>query len=207
MRRLLDLDADPVQVDATLSNDPLLAPLVAARQGLRSPGHPDGIELLVRAVLGQQVSVAGARTLAARLVAAHGGTLAHPVAGVTHSFPSAATIATLGPAAFAMPRARGAALAVACARLADGTITLDAGSDRAEASAALQEVPGIGPWTAGYVAMRALSDPDVFLPTDIGVRNALTALGADGAPKEAAAAAPAWAPWRSYALHHLWASL
>ncbi len=206
-RRLLDLDSDPTRIDDHLGADPLLADLVRKRPGLRAPGHPDGTELVVRAVLGQQVSVAGARTLAARLVAAHGEPLANPVGDVTHAFPSATAIASLRPDDFAMPRARGAALIETCARIADGRIELDAGSDRVTAAAALQAVPGIGPWTAGYVAMRALGDPDVFLPTDIGVRNALVALGVDGSPKSAAALAAAWSPWRSYALHHLWASL
>ena len=206
-RRLLDLDCDPTAIDDHLSTDPLLAPLVAKRPGLRAPGHPDGAELLVRAVLGQQVSVAGARTLAARLVAGHGEPLREPVGGVTHAFPSAATIAGMRPDDFAMPRARGAALIGACAKVADGEIVLDAGSDREGAVAALQGLAGIGPWTAGYVAMRALGDPDVFLPTDVGVRNALVALGADGSPKAAAGRAAAWSPWRTYALHHLWATL
>jgi AraC family transcriptional regulator of adaptative response / DNA-3-methyladenine glycosylase II len=206
-RRLLDLDSDPTLVDEHLASDPLLAPLVAKRPGLRAPGHPDGTELLVRAVLGQQVSVAGARTLASRLVAAHGEPLANPVGAVTHVFPSAATIAALRPEDFAMPRARGAALIEACAHVADGRIVLDAGSDRDDTVAALQALRGIGPWTAGYVAMRALGHPDVFLPTDIGVRNALVGLGVDGSPKSAAALSERWRPWRSYALHHLWASL
>lgn len=206
-RRLLDLDCDPASIHDHLGADPLLAPLLEKRPGLRAPGHPDGTELLVRAVLGQQVSVAGARTLAARLVAAHGEPLAEPVGGVTHAFPSAATIAGLSPTDFAMPRARGAALIEACAKVADGSLVLDAGSDRSEAVAALEALRGIGPWTAGYVAMRALGDPDVFLPTDLGVRHALAALGADSTPRGAAALAEAWRPWRSYALHHLWASL
>ncbi|MDO9176274.1 MAG: AlkA N-terminal domain-containing protein, partial [Actinomycetota bacterium] len=206
-RRLLDLDCDPASIHDHLGIDPLLAPLLEKRPGLRAPGHPDGTELLVRAVLGQQVSVAGARTLAARLVAAHGEPLAEPIGGVTHAFPSAATIAGLSPTDFAMPRARGAALIEACAKVADGSLVLDAGSDRSEAVAALEALRGIGPWTAGYVAMRALGDPDVFLPTDLGVRHALDALGADSTPRGAAALAEAWRPWRSYALHHLWASL
>jgi AraC family transcriptional regulator of adaptative response / DNA-3-methyladenine glycosylase II len=206
-RRMFDLDADPTQVDAHLATDPLLAPLVRARPGLRSPGHPDGVELLVRAVLGQQVSVRGARTLAARLVAAHGEPLATAEAGVTHVFPSAATIAQCSPADFAMPRARGAALIDLCGRLAAGEIVIDSGSDRSDVAQQLQDVRGIGPWTAGYVAMRALNDPDVFLPTDVGVRNALVALGRDGRPSTAGTLADAWRPWRSYALHHLWASL
>ena len=206
-RRLLDLDCDPASIRDHLAVDPLLAPLIEKRPGLRAPGHPDSTELLVRAVLGQQVSVAGARTLASRLVAAHGEPLTEPVGGVTHAFPSAATIAGLSPEDFAMPRARGAALIDACAQVADGSLVLDAGSDRAGAVVALQALQGIGPWTAGYVAMRALGDPDVFLPTDLGVRHALAALGADSSPRGAAALAQAWRPWRSYALHHLWASL
>lgn len=206
-RRLFDLDCDPALIREHLSADPLLAPLVEKRPGLRAPGHPDGTELLVRAVLGQQVSVAGARTLAARIVAAHGEPLAEPVGAITHVFPSAATIAGLSPEDFAMPRARGAALIEACAKVADGSIVLDAGSDRAEATAALQNLRGIGPWTAGYVAMRALGDPDVFLPSDLGVRHALEALGAESSPAAAAQRAEAWRPWRTYALHHLWASL
>ena len=206
-RRLLDLDADPVAIDEHLGADPLLAPLVAQRPGLRAPGHADGTELLVRAVLGQQVSVAGARTLAGRLVASHGEPLATPVGDVTHAFPTAAVIAEMSPEDFAMPRARGAALIEACAHVADGRLVLDAGSDRAETTNALQSLRGIGPWTAGYVALRALGDPDAFLPTDVGVRNALVALGADGSPKGAATLAERCRPWRSYALHHLWASL
>jgi AraC family transcriptional regulator of adaptative response / DNA-3-methyladenine glycosylase II len=206
-RRLLDLDSDPVRIDEHLGRDPLLAPLVAKRPGLRSPAHPDGTELLVRAILGQQISVTGARTLAARLVASHGEPLLHPVGEVTHAFPSAAAIAAMSPEDFAMPRARGAALINACAVLAAGDIVLDTGSDRDATVAALQALPGIGPWTAGYVAMRALGDPDVFLPTDVGVRNALVALGVDGSPASAATVSERWRPWRSYALHHLWASL
>lgn len=206
-RRLLDLDCDPATVRDHLGADPLLAPLVAARPGLRAPGHPDGTELLVRAVLGQQVSVAGARTLARRIVEQHGEPLAEAVGGVSHLFPAAATIAGLSPQDFAMPRSRGAALIEACAHVADGRIVLDAGSDRAETVDALQRLQGIGPWTAGYVAMRALGDPDVFLPTDLGVRHALAALGADTSARAVAVQAERWRPWRSYALHHLWASL
>lgn len=206
-RRLFDLDCDPATVREHLGDDELLGPVVATRPGLRAPGHPDGTELLVRAVLGQQVSVAGARTLARRIVDVHGESLAEPIGDVTRVFPSAAALAGLCPDAFAMPRARGAALVNACAHVADGRIVLDAGSDREATVAALQALPGIGPWTAGYVAMRALGDPDVFLPTDLGVRHALAALGADSSPKAAAALAERWRPWRSYALHHLWASL
>jgi AraC family transcriptional regulator of adaptative response / DNA-3-methyladenine glycosylase II len=206
-RRMLDLDADPDTVEAHFAEDHILGPLVRKRPGLRSPGHPDGVELLTRAVLGQQVSVKGARTLAARLVAAIGEPLVAPVDGVTHAFPSAEAIAGCAPSDFAMPTARGRALIHACGQLAEGHIVIDAGSDRDELSRQLESLPGIGNWTASYVTLRALGDPDVFLPTDIGVRNALRAIGVDSTPKSAALRAESWRPWRSYALHHLWASL
>ncbi len=206
-RRLLDLDTDPLRIDEHLAADPVLAPLVAKRPGLRSPGHPDGGELITRAVLGQQVSVRGARTLATRIVGAAGEPLRTPIEGVTHLFPSTSAIAAMRPEDFAMPRARGVALINANAALANGEIVIDPGSDRERTAAALVALPGIGAWTAGYVAMRALGDPDVFLPTDIGVRNALQLLGVDGGPKSAAALSARWGPWRSYALHHLWAVL
>ena len=206
-RRLLDLDADPETVGAHFADDPLLAPLVRKRAGLRSPGHPDGVELLTRAVLGQQVSVKGARTLAARMVSKIGVPLSAAVEGVTHTFPSAAAIADCAISDFAMPAARARALMNACQHLADGRIVIDAGSDRDEIAKQLESLPGIGPWTAGYVSLRALGDPDVFLPTDIGVRNALRAFGLESTPRAAAHRAESWRPWRSYALHHVWASL
>ncbi len=206
-RRMFDLDADPDTVETHFADDPILTPLVRKRSGLRSPGHPDGVELLTRAVLGQQVSVKGARTLAARLTAAIGEPLSAPVDGITHVFPSAAAIAGCATSDFAMPAARARALINACEQLASGNIVIDAGSDRDEIAILLESLPGIGPWTASYVALRALGDPDVFLPTDVGVRNALRAFGVDSSPKAAARLAESWRPWRSYALHHLWASL
>jgi AraC family transcriptional regulator of adaptative response / DNA-3-methyladenine glycosylase II len=206
-RRLLDLDGDPRAIDEQLGGDALLADLVAKRPGLRSPGHPDGVELLVRAMIGQQVSVAGARTLAGRLVGEIGEPLADPVGTVTHAFPTAAAIAARGPDGMSMPHARARAIVGACDRLARGELVLDAGADRAATMAALVALDGIGPWTASYVAMRALGDPDVFMPTDLGVRHALDALGVDSRPAAAARLAERWSPWRSYALHHLWASL
>ena len=202
IRRLLDLDADPVAVAEHLAGDAALAPLVSARPGLRSPGHPDGGELLVRAVLGQQVSVAGARTLATRLVERLGERLPSSlgVPGVDRLFPTPAAIAACDPGSLSMPSARGRALVAASGAVATGTLILDPGVDRAQARAALLGIRGIGPWTADYVAMRALGDPDVFLPTDVGVRHGLAAIGA---PTDT----DRWAPWRSYAVHHLWASL
>jgi AraC family transcriptional regulator of adaptative response / DNA-3-methyladenine glycosylase II len=154
--------------------------------------------------------VAGARTVAARLVQAHGRRLSREstqqaVAGLTHLFPDPATIAALDPVDLPMPRARGRALIALCAALADGTIALDRGPDRDQVRHALLELPGIGPWTADYVALRALGHPDVFLPTDIGIRDALTALGHD--PRDAGGLAEGWRPWRSYAQMHLWQTL
>ncbi len=200
-RRLLDLDADPAAVADALSDDPVVGPLVAKRPGLRVPGHVDGAELAVRAVLGQQVSVAGARTLAGRLVAAYGAPLPAPDGGLTHLFPSPDTLAAADPADLPVPRARARALVALCRAIADGDVVLDRGADRTTTRDALLALPGIGPWTASYVAMRALGDPDAFLPTDLGVKHALAALGAD------ASAAESWRPWRSYALLHLWTSL
>lgn len=206
-RRMLDLDADPVAVDSVLGSDPVLADLVAARPGLRSPAHVDGHELAVRAVLGQQVTVAGARTVAARIVRAVGDALPTPVGTLTHAFPTAAAIADIDPHQLPMPSSRKLALRTMCTALTSGAIVIDAGVDRAEMSARLLALPGIGPWTVSYISMRALGDPDVFLPTDIGVRNGLQRLGRDSSAKSADVASQAWRPWRSYALHHLWAHL
>jgi AraC family transcriptional regulator of adaptative response / DNA-3-methyladenine glycosylase II len=203
-RRLLDLDADPRAVAEHLRPDPLIGPLVEASPGLRVPGNPDGAELAVRAVLGQQISVPAARTAAGRLVAEHGERLPRPRGRVTALFPAAATLAALAPGGLAMPRARADALIGLCRALAGGDLRLDAGADRVEARRALLALPGIGPWTAGYVAMRALGDPDVFLAEDLGVRHALRRLGGPDDPRQARAMAAGWAPWRSYATQQLW---
>jgi AraC family transcriptional regulator of adaptative response / DNA-3-methyladenine glycosylase II len=228
-RRLLDLDADPIAVDTALGRDELLGPLVAATPGLRVPGAVDGAELAVRAVLGQQISVGGARTLAARLAAAHGEPLpegmregapdaepgssdAEPGADganppLTRAFPTAAALAALDPEQLPMPRARGRALVGMCAALAAGDVILDPGADREQARAQLLALPGIGPWTAEYVAMRALGDPDAFPATDLGIRHAFAGLGQPHDARAVAAIAERWRPWRSYAALHLWATL
>jgi AraC family transcriptional regulator, regulatory protein of adaptative response / DNA-3-methyladenine glycosylase II len=205
VRRMLDADCDPVAVADAFAGDPVIGPLVRAHPGLRVPGHVDGHEIAVRAVLGQQVSVAGARTVAARLVAEHGRPLAQPVDGLTHLFPDVTTLAALSPEDLPMPRSRGRALIALCAALAEGDLALDRGPDRDDVRRAMLAIPGIGPWTADYIALRALGHPDVFLPTDIGIRDALAALGRD--PSTAAALAEGWAPWRSYAQLHLWQTL
>jgi len=206
-RRLLDLDADPEAVSGYLSGDPVLGPLALACPGRRSPGHVDGDELALRAVLGQQVSVAAARRLGAKLVAAYGKPLSRPDGPLTHCFPTADTLADADPATLAMPRARALALTGLASSLASGELSLDPGADRERAQAQLLAMRGIGPWTAGYIRMRALSDPDAFLPGDVGVRDALARVGAvsAGTARAESALAEGWRPWRSYAVHHLWA--
>ncbi|HET7433058.1 MAG TPA: AlkA N-terminal domain-containing protein, partial [Nocardioides sp.] len=201
-RRLVDADCDPVAVGDAFAGDPVVGRLARAVPGLRVPGHVDGHEIAVRAVLGQQVSVAGARTIAARLAAEHGRAVDAPYDGLDRLFPDAATMAGLDPEQLPMPRARGRALVGLSAAIADGGLVLDRGADRDETRQRMLALPGIGPWTADYVAMRALGHPDVFLPTDLGTRDALRLLGHD--PARAAELAEGWRPWRSYAQLHLW---
>jgi AraC family transcriptional regulator of adaptative response / DNA-3-methyladenine glycosylase II len=202
LRALFDLDADPDAVDRALGADPYLAPLVAARPGLRSPGHVDPEELAVRAVLGQQITVAAARTLAGRLAERYGEPLPVPSGGLNRLFPSSAALAEAADEDLAMPRARQRAVRGVCAALASGAVDLSPGVDREQAAVDLLALPGIGPWTVAYVRMRALGDPDAYLPTDIGVRHGLRAAQA---PDDLDS--NSWRPWRSYAVHHLWAAL
>ncbi|HET7481380.1 MAG TPA: AlkA N-terminal domain-containing protein [Actinomycetota bacterium] len=206
-RSLLDLDADPVGIDEALGESALLAPLVERRPGIRIPRSADGFELAVRAILGQQISVAGARTMASRLVAAYGTELDEPAGTLTHTWPSPETIAGASLDELRMPATRKNALRALAGAVASEEIDLAPGSDRAEVEAALLALPGVGPWTASYVAMRALGDPDAFLPSDLGVRRGLERLGLDARPKNALAVADGWRPWRSYAVMHLWNSL
>ncbi|MFN8021939.1 MAG: DNA-3-methyladenine glycosylase 2 family protein [Acidimicrobiales bacterium] len=209
-RRLLDLDADPMSIEQQLGVDPAIGPLVAATPGLRAPGAVDGAEMLVRGVLGQQVSVRGARTITGRLADAVGERVSVAPAELGlpgRLFPSPAALAAIDPESLPMPASRRRALIGACRALADGAVVIDQGADRAELVERLVTLPGIGPWTAQYVAMRGLGDPDVFLPTDLGVRHGLDRLGLESSPTAATALAARWSPWRSYALHHLWHSL
>ena len=208
-RHLLDLDADPAAVGEVLGADPLLAPLVAARPGLRVPGCTDGFELAARAVLGQRVSVAGARTLAARLVALLGKPLDAPVGTVTHLFPPPEALAGADPADLAglgLTRGRAAALRALAAAVAAGDLSLDRGADREETARKLLALPGVGPWTAASVAMRALGDPDALPASDLGLRRAMERLGYPGDPRAITARAERWRPWRAYGAAHLWAS-
>ncbi len=206
-RALLDLDSDPLAVVEALGVDVLLGPLIAAAPGRRVPGHVDGHELAVRAVLGQQVSLAAAATFAARLVTAYGQPLERPQGTVTHVFPTAAALADVDPEQLAMPATRRRALRALATSMASGELTLDGGVDRDEARRRLLSLPGIGPWTADYVAMRALRDPDAFLATDLGVRHALERLGHPARPADTERLAERWRPYRAYAVQHLWAQL
>ena len=205
-RRLLDLDADPVAVDTVLSEDPALAPVVARVPGRRIPRTVDEHELAVRAVLGQQVSTAAARTHAARLVRAYGEPVLDPAGGLTHLFPTSAALAALDPQALALPQARRRALTGLVEALAQGRVELGAGCDWSAARSSLLALPGIGPWTVETIAMRALGDPDAFLPGDLGVRLAAAQLGLPTAPAGLAARSSRWRPWRAYAVQYLWST-
>ncbi|KOV62306.1 AlkA N-terminal domain-containing protein [Streptomyces sp. MMG1121] len=205
-RRMLDLDADPVAVDDQLRTDPFLAPLVDKAPGRRVPRTVDEAEFAVRAVLGQQVSTAAARTHAARLVTAHGKPLDDPEGGLTHLFPSPEALADVDPETLAMPRTRRTTFTTLVRQLADGTLHLGVESDWSEARARLLALPGFGPWTVDVIAMRALGDPDAFLPTDLGIRRAARELGLPSTPAALTARAEAWRPWRAYAVQYLWAT-
>jgi AraC family transcriptional regulator of adaptative response / DNA-3-methyladenine glycosylase II len=209
VRRVFDLAADPAAIGEHLARDPALAPLVAARPGLRVPGAWDGFELAIRAILGQQITVVAARGLAGKLVAAHGDPLPAEFAaeGLTHVFPNPKRLAGADFAALGMPRARAAALtAMTEAAVADPLIF---GPRRGldEAIAALKALPGIGEWTAQYIAMRELREPDAFPAADIGLMRALADPGGRRpSPAELLTRAEAWRPWRAYAALHLWSS-
>jgi AraC family transcriptional regulator of adaptative response / DNA-3-methyladenine glycosylase II len=227
-RRMFDLDADPEAVDATLAADPALAAAVAKEPGVRVPRAADGFELAVRAIVGQQVSVAGARTILAKLakLATPPARVDHEVAGTNsgtsrrqphdqpesvsgqadrvRAFPGVEEVLGLPDEAYPMPAARRATIRALARAIADGDLDLDPGADRAEAARRLADLPGVGPWTASYVAMRALGDPDAFLPTDLGVRRGAAALGLPDDQKSLTEHADRWRPWRSYAVIRLW---
>ncbi len=206
-RRLLDLDADPVAIAEALGGDPLLGPFVRRAPGRRVPGAVDGDELAVRAVLGQQVSVAGARTLAGRIAATLGEPLPTPDRTLAHAFPTAAAIAAADPATLGLTKSRARALVDLCRALACGDVSLDPGADRQDTRTKLLALRGIGPWTAEYIAMRALGDPDAFPATDLGIHHAIARAGHPTDLKAITAQAERWRPWRAYAVQHLWASL
>jgi AraC family transcriptional regulator of adaptative response / DNA-3-methyladenine glycosylase II len=207
LRRVFDLAADPLSIGTHLARDPALANLVAARPGLRVPGAWDGFEQAVRAVLGQQITVSGARALAGKLVTAYGVPLSEPAGGLTHVFPRPEVIAEADIAPIGMPCARATALsAVAAALIADpelfsGRRSLDEAVER------LRAIKGIGEWTANYIALRQLRESDAFPSADIGLMQALAdGTGRRPTARELSERAEVWRPWRAYAAQHLWAS-
>lgn len=206
--RLFDLDADPLAIGRALGRDPFLAARIRERPGLRVPGAWDAFELAVRAILGQQVSVAAATRLAGTLVSAFGTPLARPGTepGLTHVFPAAEALVEADIArVLNMPRARGTAIqALAAATLAEPDL-LAPGQGIAAARARLTAIRGIGDWTAQYIAMRALREPDALPTGDIGLLRALAEPVGRPTARELEARSQAWRPWRAYAVLHLWA--
>jgi AraC family transcriptional regulator of adaptative response / DNA-3-methyladenine glycosylase II len=205
-RSFLDLDSDPIAIDDVLRRDPALRGALKRGPGSRVIGTLDAHELALRAVLGQQVSVKAAVTAAARLVELCGTQLEAPSGGLTHLFPTAQTIAGADLTTLKMPAARRAALARMAEKLASEELTLDAGVDRERAYEDLLALPGVGRWTASYIAMRALNDPDAFVPSDLGARRGAAALGLPVASSALDDYSARWRPWRAYALQYLWAS-
>ena len=207
IRRLFDLDAVPDEVGGRLSGDALLAPLVESRPGLRVPGCWDGFELAVRAILGQQVTVKGATTLAGRLVEKYGDRFeGFEEKGLRAFFPTARRLARANLSSIGLPKARARTIRALARAVADGKLSVDASSDRDDCTQRLLQIPGIGPWTAEYVAMRALGDPDAFPAGDLGLLRAASN-GNKPNPARLAERAAEWRPWRAYAAMHLWKTL
>ena len=209
VRQIFDLTADPEAITEHLSRDPALAPRIAARPGLRVPGAWDGFELAVRAILGQQITVAAATRLAAYIVTEWGeplpATLRGIVPGITHTFPSAERLASADLSKLAMPRARSITLKAMASAVALNPKLLEPAGDPAEVVAELRRLRGIGEWTAEYIAMRQLRSPDSFPASDIGLLRAMVDVtGKRPTPAALKARAEAWRPWRAYAALHLW---
>jgi AraC family transcriptional regulator of adaptative response / DNA-3-methyladenine glycosylase II len=206
LRRLLDLDADPGAIDELLGADPALAGPVAATPGIRLPGSVDAAEIVTRALIGQQISVAAARTALGRLSAALGEPLAEPDGELTRLFPTPAAIAEHGAEVLTGPRKRITTVLEVNAALAAGDLDVHVGADPAELSQALQAFSGVGPWTAGYVLMRVLGATDVLLTGDVALRAGAAALDLPSDVDGLLTRSRAWQPWRSYAGMHLWRS-
>jgi AraC family transcriptional regulator of adaptative response / DNA-3-methyladenine glycosylase II len=205
-RRLLDLDADVAAIDRDLAHDPALGELVRRTPGLRVPGGFDGFELVVRAIVGQQVSVPGARTTLGRIVRELGTPLERSQGAVTHLFPEPERLADAPERAFGMPRMRAAAIRRVAELVASGELELTGGGEGSRILPVLTGIPGVGPWTAAYVAMRALRDRDAFPRGDLGVLRAGRALGLGDDARAIERRAESWRPWRAYAVVRLWQS-
>jgi AraC family transcriptional regulator of adaptative response / DNA-3-methyladenine glycosylase II len=208
LRRVFDLAADPLAISAHLATDPSLAPLVAMRPGLRVPGAWDGFELAVRAILGQQITVAGAIQLAGRMVAAYGAPMERPDGELTHVFPEPSVLAKAPLAsAVGMPASRAATISAVAAALTSNPDLLTARLELEEAVKRLRSIRGIGEWTAQYIALRQLREPDAFPAADVGLLRALAdRAGVRPEANELLAKAEKWRPWRAYAAQHLWTS-
>jgi AraC family transcriptional regulator of adaptative response / DNA-3-methyladenine glycosylase II len=205
-RRIFDVDAEPGSIDVRLRADPRLRPLVDATPGLRVPGAPDGFEIVVRAIVGQQISVAAARTITGRLAAICGEPVKGAGGGLNVAFPRPEQLLVRSLDGLGMPEARRATLLAVARAIADGALELSPAADRREVREQLLAIRGIGPWTADYVALRALGDRDAFLPSDLVLRQVV---GGPGTPISARALeqrARRWKPWRAYAVVHLWRS-
>ncbi len=206
VRRMLDLDADPSAIDGVLMTDPVVRPLVAAAPGTRVPRTTDGFELAVRGIVGQQVSVTGARTTLGRIVDRFGDRIDPPIGGVSHLFPTAERLTDAPPDAFGMPAARADAIRRLAGAVAIGEIDLSGGAELDATLQALRSIKGIGTWTVDYIAMRALGDGDAFLVGDLGVRRGFATLGLPDDARSMLEHAERWRPWRAYAAIHLWQS-
>ncbi len=198
VRRFLDLDADSQAIDDALSQDPALAPSVAAHPGVRLPGSLDANEVFFRTMMGQQVSVAAARTVIGRISA--------ELSATPGLFPTPTEIAEHGEGVIRGPARRVSSILFAARAIANGDLALDVGMPRDEFISRLLALPGVGPWTAGYVAMRVLGHPDILLSSDLVMLSSAGALGLPSTARELAAHGRRWAPWRSYAGLHLWLS-
>jgi AraC family transcriptional regulator of adaptative response / DNA-3-methyladenine glycosylase II len=206
IRRMFDLSADPGAIVSVLSSDPILAPLVSARPGLRVPGSWDGLETAVRAVLGQQITLKAATRLATRIVSAVGTQVSDStgILGLTHSFPRPERFNANALAGLGMPKARAATIAGIAAALAADEHLFDPRRDLTEAVARLRNLAGIGEWTAQYIAMRALGESDAFLAADVAVQRRFALRGRRPVASELLLRAERWRPWRAYAVLHLW---
>lgn len=209
LRRLFDLDADVETIGRHLSGDKALAPLIARRPGLRTPGAWDGFELAVRAILGQQITVAGARALAIKIVERCGASIGADVSGderLNRIFPSAPRMAASDLTTLGMPRARIASLSALALAVSENSKLLEPAGSYDETIARLVALPGFGPWTAQYWALRALRDSDAFPAADVGLLRspAVASAGRRPTPKALLERAESWRPWRAYAAQHLW---
>ena len=209
LRRQFDLAADPAVIDGHLAQDPWLAPLVARHPGLRVPQAWDPFELAVRAIVGQQVSVAGATTIAGRIAQRFGTPLANDIGDgeLGYLFPTAERLADADMASLGMPGRRARTIKDFAAAVAGGDIALDGAGGLDETIERLCTLPGIGPWTAHYIAMRALGEPDAFPAGDLGLRRAAGLPGGRLSADQLTERAEEWRPWRAYAALHLWTSL